>query len=229
MFGCGSAAPATEKVTGEGADDGGSFGTSVDAAPVGTGYELLLNEAERIQKAAVTSVYSHTTTIDEATGTFDFDCSGFVDYAMSRVVPVAYLDLPKGTLPRPLADTYVSYIASVASTNARWQRVAHVADIVPGDIVSWLEPTQLASSDTGHVMVVAAPPQAVAAEWHVKVIDSANSPHGTTDTRSPSGQGIGIGTVVLIADATGAATGYRWSTEAASVAYKTQVALGHLP
>jgi hypothetical protein len=217
---------------GQAADDAGIDAVgSADVATTVAGGILLLKEARRILGAARSSTYSHTTYVDEATGTFDFDCSGFVDYAMSRVVPAAFADLQLATVKRPVAASYETFMASLGAGTTRWQRLSRVADLAPGDIVAWLEPPVLMSSNTGHVMVVDGTPQAgpTAGEWVVQVIDSTESPHGRSDTRAPSGEGIGAGPIVLMADATDAPTGYHWSTLSSSTPYMTQVALGRLP
>ncbi|HEX8107599.1 MAG TPA: hypothetical protein VF516_07705, partial [Kofleriaceae bacterium] len=48
--------------------------------------------------------------------------------------------------------------------------------------------------------------------YTVEVIDSTSTPHGATDWRALSaGQGLGHGTFVLYADATGTIVASRWS------------------
>jgi len=51
---------------------------------------LLLNEAERQLARMNSSDYTHTTHVDEENGTYDYDCSGFVGYALSRADPCAF-------------------------------------------------------------------------------------------------------------------------------------------
>jgi hypothetical protein len=45
----------------------------------------LYDEAQRELAAMRESTYTHQLAIDEKTGRFDYDCSGFVSYALSRV------------------------------------------------------------------------------------------------------------------------------------------------
>jgi hypothetical protein len=228
----GSAADAGSNASGSAADAGfNASGSAADAAIPAAGGALLLQEARRILGAARSSQYAHTTYVDEATGTFDFDCSGFLDYAMSRALPAAFADLQHASVSRPLAADYEKFISGLGAGTARWQRLSRAAELAPGDIIAWLKPASIATSDTGHVMVVDGAPQAGATpgEWNVLVIDSATSGHGPTDTRTASGQGIGAGTIVLMVDANDAPTGYHWSTLSYSTPYTTPVALGRLP
>jgi len=64
-------------------------------------------EALRILGNTRHTTYQHDIFIDEATGTYDVDCSGFVSYILGRVAP-AHLDLipTHGTEPRLLAQDY---------------------------------------------------------------------------------------------------------------------------
>ncbi len=50
-----------------------------------------------------TTHYQHKTEVDEASGTFFYDCSGLLDYALGRVLPTAASALPTST--SALADT----------------------------------------------------------------------------------------------------------------------------
>ena len=50
-----------------------------------------------------TTHYQHKTEVDEASGTFFYDCSGLLDYALGRVLPTAASALPTSTSARPLA------------------------------------------------------------------------------------------------------------------------------
>lgn len=226
-------ADATIDVSGsEGQGDPGLPPSSDASTPVGRGAATLLDEAKRELAAMKQSTYTHTTSVDEPSGRFDYDCSGFVDYALGRVLPDALATLVAATVKRPVASSFESFFASIATGGAkgRWQRVARVQDLVPGDVIAWLKPAALQSTNTGHVLIVRdAIATRVAGEWLVPIIDSTESAHGTSDSRSAaSATGLGTGTIVVLADVGGAPTGYRWSTWSGSVAYATGVALGHL-
>jgi hypothetical protein len=199
------------------------------AATAASPREALLAEVRRELTAMTERRYAHHTHVDEATGVFDFDCSGFVGYALSRAAPAAFQTIVDATRRRPLAKHFEGFFAA---PRAPWTAVARVADLVPGDLIAWLEPPVKRSRNTGHVMIVAAPPHAGerAGELVVAVIDSSHSGHGPSDTRLRDHRdGLGSGPLVLITDGAGRPVGYRWSTSRRSVAYATQIALGHLP
>jgi hypothetical protein len=67
-------------------------------------------EALRIVDNTRHTTYQHDIFIDEATGTYNADCSGFVSYILGRVAP-AHLDLipTHGMEPRLLAQDYHTF------------------------------------------------------------------------------------------------------------------------
>jgi hypothetical protein len=214
--------------TAEGSDDAPPV-----VAPVGTmtgpGSARLYTEAHRILTAAKRSTYEHVTYVDESSGTFDFDCSGFVDYALARAVPEAFTALTAATVKRPLAESYVTFFGKLPSSSKAWAAVSRASDLAAGDIVAWLEPKDVMSTDTGHVMVVSGAVTTRTGEVDVPIIDSSEMGHGADDARTVSkATGIGAGTMVLLVDSHGAPTGYRWSMETASKTHLTTVALAHL-
>ena len=230
--GCASEpAPTAEppaKAAEEGAHDDPPPVAAPPVAAVTPGSTRLLAEAERILMAARESSYTHTTHIDEATGTFDMDCSGFVDYALARAVPDAFSPLAAATTARPVAESYVAFIGGKGPSKP-WKARSRAADLEAGDLVAWLEPKDIVSTNTGHVMVVAGAVVVGANEVQVPVIDSSETGHGTDDARTLArSTGIGRGTTVILVDSTGAPVGYRWSTEAASLSHTTKVVLAHL-
>ncbi len=219
----------------EGNDDAGVFAEDAGALDAGVngstpGYVRLLAEAQRIISTVKSTTYQHATAIDETTHTFDVDCSGFLDYALSRSVPDAFAQLQGATQGRPVAQNYVTWIGSLATPVGRWHRVTRVLDVVPGDIIAWTKPADVVSTDTGHVMIVAgAPVKAGTNLLTVLIIDSASSGHGKADTRTiQMSSGVGEGTVALMTDASGAPIGYHWSDESASKPETTTVVLAHL-
>ncbi len=184
----------------------------------------LLAEAQRELAAMTESHYVHRTSVREDAGRFDFDCSGFVGYALSRVAPDA---LAAVGATRPLAKHFEAFFAA---PRAPWTRVERGADLVPGDVIAWLEPPEKHSRNTGHVMIVEHAPEPRGSELVVAVIDSSHSGHGTADPRVRDHRnGLGSGKLVLLTDADGHAIGYRWSLGRHSIAYHTAIALGHLP
>lgn len=199
------------------------------------GHDALAEEARRILRAAKTTGYSHTTTIDETSGTFLVDCSGFVDYALANVLPDAFGDLQSATVNRPVAKSFVTFTSGLGGGGiGRWRRVADARAIVPGDIVSWLiPPDSEPTTNTGHVMIASSVASTVVfaggEEVQLEVIDASQSGHGKTDARTESGaSGLGKGLIALLIDAQGAPVGYRWSSETYSKPRATTVAIAHL-
>ena len=96
-------------------------------------------------------------------------------------------------------------------------------------MIAWLITPDTASRDTGHIMIVVAPPVADlhnADAYLVEVIDSTTMPHAE-DSRSSGQQGLGTGTIGLQTDAAGAPTGFYWKGGVAPE-MPTHVALARL-
>jgi hypothetical protein len=60
--------------------------TSVATASPGS----LIGEIDRELGAMRVTRYQHSTRVDEASGSFMYDCSGLVDYALGRALPTLY-------------------------------------------------------------------------------------------------------------------------------------------
>ncbi len=217
----------------EGEDDTPPPETMPSAKPsAGSGSTALIAEANRELGVMATSVYSHKTHIDESHGSFEYDCSGFVDYSLAHAAPDALAELRKASVKRPLAKHFVNFFASIPAAGhlGRWHRVARVADLVPGDLVAWLRPADSASKNSGHVMIVHGPvvkdaehPEEIA----VPVVDSTAARHGKGDSRAKHASGLGTGAIVLVVDASGAPIHYRW-TRGKSREHASTIALAHL-
>jgi hypothetical protein len=130
---------------------------------------------------------------------------------------------------RPLAKHFVQFL-SADSAKQNFQRLTQVRQLLPGDILAWNKPEDLASSNTGHVMIAtAAPEQRADNLWAVAIIDSTAAPHGPSDARkSAHTTGVGRGFVVLESDATGAPIAYHWTRARGSLRHTTKIALGRL-
>ena len=199
--------------------------TTASASP----REALLAEAHRELGAIVETHYAHRTHVSESAGVFDYDCSGFVGYALAHAAPDALHAVVDATVRRPLARNFEAFFAA---PRAPWIRVERVADLVPGDIIAWLEPPVKHSRNTGHVMIVDRAPRPAAhrGELAIGIIDSSHSGHGPTDARIRDHRnGLGAGDIILLTDTAGRPIGYRWSLSRHSIAYDTTIALGHLP
>jgi hypothetical protein len=226
--------PFFETDAGSPTTDSGAPETETETGPVDSGSEpkptlgKLAEEAARELSVMKSSAYEHTTFVDEATGTFNYDCSGFVGYALNRVLP-SQLSAVKtfSGVARPLAKHYETFFASITTTKSGWTRVMRAADLQPGDVVAWLKPADLVSTNTGHVMIVRLKPTLStkrADEWIVPITDSSASFHGSTDTRSPSGEGLGSGPIGIIVDTKGAPIRYRWTGGVSTKEYTTAIA-----
>ena len=208
---------------------GSTDGGSGEALAVISGSDALLAEAQRILTTLESTRYDHTTYIDSARGVYDVDCSGFVNYAMQVEVKPAFDELQAATTKRPVAESYNAFFDELSPPKGSWREIQLVRDLVPGDIVSWRIPAGVKSTDTGHVMIVEEVVDRTASLATVEVIDSTDTGHGDADPRSPQGpSGIGRGTIGLVTASDGTASGYRWSLDADSPPYKTDVEMAHL-
>lgn len=220
-------------VAGEEGDDPpqGPLGTP---PPAGSAQSALLAEVDRQLGAVKSSTYLHHAHVDEASGAFDYDCSGFLDYALARVVPDALAAVQATTPRRPRSKDYVAFLAKIPPGEARgrWERVGLVKDLVPGDVIVWLKPADSPSTNTGHTMIVHGPPSPDpehAGAFVVPIVDSTEHPHVPGDARAPDHRtGLGRGEIVLLTDGAGAAVGYRWSRGRKSREKATTIALGRL-
>ena len=226
------AAPAAV-VAGQGSSD---IGKSQDALTNGSrGSQMLSEHTRELASLQIsTSYYSHTTYMNESTGTRRTDCSGWLDYSLTRVLPSAYALVPHPNTFKPLADDWYRYLsarptsASTDLSSARWRKIPHVVDLRPGDLVVWLIPPGSTSDNTGHLMMVAsAPTPGRAGEWLVPVIDSTTAPHAN-DSRGTLHTGLGSGTIGLKVDASGNPVAYYWRGGLSYTAVSTEIVLGRL-
>ncbi len=228
-----SASAVDESSSGEEGDD--ETVTPTGSPPrEGAAGAALLGEVDRELSVMRESTYSHATHVDETTATFDYDCSGFLTYALSRAVPDAIAAVRATTSRRPRSAEFVAYLQSIpiGKQKGRWGRIGRAADLEPGDVIVWLKPADSRSSNTGHTMTVHGAPTADpnhAGELVVPVADSTASAHGSGDTRAAAHRtGLGQGEIVLVTDADGAPIGYRWSRAATSRVKQTTIMLGRL-
>jgi hypothetical protein len=198
----------------------------------------LVTEVARELTEANASRYTHRKHVNEAEGVFNFDCSGFVVYALSRAAPEAVGPLRKGSRHRrPLAEDFVRVIGKIGTgkTRGAWQRVPCVRDLEPGDVVAWKTPSELKANgnrNTGHVMIVhgtARQNPREPREFLVPIADSTAHGTHTDDSRSAThDSGLGTGTIGLVIDDDGAPVSYRWAGGAATKAFSTKIVLGRL-
>jgi hypothetical protein len=79
-------------------------------------------------------IYQHKTEVDKASGTFFYDCSGLLDYALGRVLPTAASALPTSTSARPLAGDIERYLrGGLAAPIGGWQALGRIDALQPGN------------------------------------------------------------------------------------------------
>jgi hypothetical protein len=100
--------------------------------------------------------------------------------------------------------------------------------LVRGDVIAWKKPANSLSTNTGHVVIVAgAPSKRSDSEFVVPIIDSTALPHGRGDSRYQRGTGLGTGSIVLVVDAQGRPSGFKWTLKTHRL-WETDVSMGHL-
>jgi hypothetical protein len=198
---------------------------AVTAAPAGPA--TLVGEVERELNAMRFTRYQHTTAVDEGSGSYLYDCSGFLDYALGRVLAADLSAIPHAK-SRPRAADIESYLRrGLTGPIAGWQALARVDALGPGDVIAWLATEDSTTADTGHVMVVMGAPTRESsrpAEWLVRVADSTLNPHAR-DSRKPGATGLGTGTIGLVAER-GTPTAFYWRGGVSRAAKPTEIALG---
>ncbi|HVJ14645.1 MAG TPA: hypothetical protein VM686_04365 [Polyangiaceae bacterium] len=180
--------------------------------------DAILARLERIFTRLRESKYSHATLVDEDAGRYEFDCSGLVNWVLRRTAPGAHgVVVGRAKNGRPLARDYYREIASTRPgprTPRGWARVTRVDEARPGDVIAWLKPELVRSTNTGHVAFLLEEPRptdGTPGGYLLRVADASRYQHDEDD-RSESGRtGFGSGTILVIADPeTGAPRAYGW-------------------
>jgi hypothetical protein len=115
-----------------------------------------------------------------------------------------------------------AYHDAIAAENG-FERITHVSDVLPGDLIAIKYPT--GSEPSGHVAIVTevpsrhkmvAPIIKATLQFEVFIIDSTNTPHGSSDSRVKADgsidTGAGSGSMRLYTDPHGEIVGHAWST-----------------
>jgi hypothetical protein len=149
------------------------------------------------------SRYQHSTKVRADDGVYHWDCSGMTGWILRRAAPAAFRRLGRG---RPVARDFVSVIERAPTDRARagWQRIAHIADVMPGDVFAWRRPRGLPSKNTGHVGIVLDRPLPVPGlpgGWAVRIADSSSFTHQDDSRRDDPDGGFGIGSITFLVDA----------------------------
>jgi hypothetical protein len=104
------------------------------------------------------TTYTDDINIDEATGTYDVDCSGFTSWVVGLVAP-NHLGLIPFSAPetRLHAQDYYTFFSGLPTVTTDGRRqILDLRDAVRGDLIAW--PLPPSSGSTGHVFVVAEQP-----------------------------------------------------------------------
>jgi len=182
------------------------------AAPTKAGARVV-GVIDGLKTSVRASKYQASTKVRVADGVYDWDCSGMAAWILRRAAPNALRTLNSS---RPVARDFATAIERAPSKKPRngWQRIAQLADVMPGDVFAWRRPRGLPSKNTGHVGFVVDRPRPVAGipgAWAVQIADSTSSYH-QDDTRADDADGgFGIGTLVFLTDEAGRATSYGWA------------------
>jgi hypothetical protein len=157
--------------------------------------------AQNIVDTFQQTTYTDDIYIDEATGTYDVDCSGFVSWVLGLVAP-NHLDLIpfSASETRLHAQDYYTFFSSLpAVTTDGWRQVLDLQDAVRGDLIAW--PLPPSSGSTGHVFVVAGQPVTLDSDtMAVMAYDASNILHYDDSRDVGPGQrltGVGSGTFHL--------------------------------
>jgi hypothetical protein len=197
---------------------------------------LLLTAVTEVFQSMKQTRYQHQIQVDEAAGLYDFDSVGMVTVVLGIQTAPAQrallegLGIRRGFVPAPAR--YVEWFHAAGQERVPfWGRVPRIADMLPGDIIAWVnEPNNPRGdgSTVGHALIAAGSPLPLSdGSFAVLIYDSTASFHGPFDTRrsdprnlpleiagssqfgTPSG--LGRGTIQLIPDATGAPAASAWS------------------
>ncbi|HVT29031.1 MAG TPA: hypothetical protein VHE81_13530 [Lacipirellulaceae bacterium] len=204
----------------------------ISVQPANAATQSVHDEAVRILNSVQITEYRHRTQIDEKRGVYRCDCSGFVGYVLNRTIAK---DDGKGPLhdgrKHPTAMEYEKFFAAVPAVEkldvpggqarfaqraaqkgtvprgSPWQRVVHLMDARPGDVIAWCH-DKPRPGNTGHVVIVdQAPVREPNGLVRVVVIDSTTLPWHD-DTGAQHGNGIGRRTMWFTLDKEGRAYGY---------------------
>jgi len=166
---------------------------------------------DRIRENLQQTRYQHHRAVRERRGQYFFDCSGMVQWVLSRASRRSMLDLDDDE--RPLAIHFVRRLRRAPTGRFRggWRQLERIQEVRPGDVFAWERPEGFRSRNTGHVGFVARLPREAGRNvWAVRVADASRYTH-QDDTRPwPGPGGFGLGTIAFVTDDAGHPIGYAW-------------------
>jgi len=181
----------------------------------------VFREAYRMFRNIRSTEYLHPPyTSDDTTGTYKFDCLGFVDHVLMNAAPEAYREIGKGA--NPSIESYAAAFNAMDTKSPAalyGTKVQRPVDLRPGDVCLWLKPNTL---DTGHMWIIAGEPTINpkrADEVIVRIFDSTGTVH-SDDSRAGSAWNTGLGTGILgfMTDTEGNPVGLYWEGGASTAA-----------
>jgi len=220
---------ASQQLAASAATYGASYADALSDARIDWNANRVMRALGKMSENMTVTEYSHGFRVSEREGVYVFDCSGFADWLLGKAAPRARAAVRFGLERRPVARDFQRRLAALPIGKPRygWQRVGRVADMEPGDVVAWLKPEVIQSTNTGHVAFAVHRPVAVAGysnAFLVRVADSTSLLHDD-DTRSGR-SGFGLGTILLVADPnSGAPVAYGW-VALRWRAFETAIAIG---
>jgi hypothetical protein len=165
--------------------------------------------------------------IDGSSVSSDTDCSGFVSFVVKSVGRLHYAALvASADGRRPRAGNYAEFFAGLSPSKAKkgWLGISSIAELRPGDLIAWESPRyeETHKGNSGHVMIVAAPPEQVVKGQiegepfryiSVPVIDSSSVTHFPPEQLPPLAHqshrdGVGKGCIRIILNANDHPIGY---------------------
>jgi len=185
----------------------------LDDARIDWSRNRVMRTVRRISGTMTSTEYARGLRVDERRGIYEFDCSGMVDWILQKSAPAAHSSSAEGLEHRPLASDFYRRIARAPVDRERggWRQVPRIEDAAPGDVIAWIKPAIVPSHNTGHVAVIVLDPVRAPGRddaFLVRVADSTSLLH-QDDTRAGR-NGFGFGTILVVADATGAPARYGW-------------------
>jgi hypothetical protein len=205
--------PPAARVTPSPVDEPPAAAPLLDDARIDWTRNGVMKTVGRISETMTSTEYSRGMRVDERKGIYEFDCSGMVDWVLQKSAPLARSSSAAGLEHRPLASDFYRRIARAPVDRERggWRQVARLEDAAPGDVIAWIKPAIVPSHNTGHVAVIVQDPVRLPGRddaFLVRVADST-SLHHQDDTREGR-NGFGLGTILVVTDASGAPTRYGW-------------------
>ena len=199
------------------------------AAPTRAG-ERVLTVIDEIEENLRETSYQARTQVRADAGEYHWDCSGMAAWIMKRAAPKAFRTLGDS---RPVARDFAAAIERAPTKKARdgWQRIANIADVMPGDVFAWRRPRGMPSKNTGHVgfvVDVRYPCRKFPARGRCGSRTRRAAITKTIRARATTTVGSASALVLFMTDADGKVTHYGWSGTLSEWYITTSVVFGRL-